>query len=94
MKEINKKENEPKRGNEGLEILRAGINRFYSEGMIEWKLKDVLIHVGKSGLHMDEPLVEQTFKEWEKMGVIEIVGKEDCFFRVLRPFPHQDAEIK
>lgn len=69
--------------------LMGGIKRFYSEGYNSWKKKDLLaeLNVDSEDI-LTHPRVEQAFIDWQQQGFIEVVGRDDCYFKVLKPFPH------
>jgi len=69
--------------NEMLDIVRAGIRRFYDEGHYKWTKRSFEdFFDGK--IPLSNPQVQSKLKEWEKNGAIRVVGKEDCYIEVLR----------
>ncbi len=68
-----------------LGVAQAGINKSWSEGFYEWSNEEfgVLLH---ERVDLEDPRVQAGLQEWEKAGVIQLVGKEDVYFKVLKPF--------
>ncbi len=71
-----------------IEIMKAGIERFYSEGYTRWSRIN-FEKVLQPGLRSNDPRVQELLREWEKTGVIRIVGTEDCYIEILKQFPKE-----
>ncbi len=72
--------------NELLEILASGFKRFYSEGHSKWSKALVQAAIQPAGVvrSLDEPEVQAVLKELEKMGLIRLLYKDECYLEVLR----------
>jgi hypothetical protein len=71
-----------------VKIVKAGIDRFYSEGYTRWS------RVNFEKLLQPEPTpndprVQELLREWEKTGVIRVVGTDDCYIEILKQFPDE-----
>jgi hypothetical protein len=80
---------------ERLEILKAGINRFFNDGLYQWDAKaaqGVLMAMWPEEIDPRDPIVIEKLKEWERLGVIKFVGTDECFFRVLKKFEREPDE--
>ena len=74
---------------ERLEILKAAIDRFFYDGSNKWDIKSVrgvLMAFWPDEVDPRDPAVVKKLKEWEKIGVIQFIGTDECYFRVLKRF--------
>ncbi len=69
-----------------VEIMKAGIDRFYSEGYVRWSRIN-FEKLLQPELTPNDPKVQELLHEWEKMGVIRVVGTDDCYIEILKQFP-------
>jgi hypothetical protein len=69
-----------------LDVAAAGIDKSWSEGLYEWSREGFngLLH---HRINPEDSRVLAALREWEKAGVIHFVGREDVYFKVLKPFP-------
>jgi hypothetical protein len=66
--------------NERIQLVKAGLNRFYSEGYTKWS-EENLTKIFAGVLKDDE--IEFLYM-LEKKGYVELIKDADCFIRVLR----------
>lgn len=69
-----------------LGVAEAGIDKFWSEGSYEWSKENFSI-VLHNRVDLEDVRIQTALRAWEKDGVIQFVGREDVYFRVLKPFP-------
>lgn len=74
---------------EALAILRAGIDRFYSEGMTTWS-KDQINRALKGVVTWDHPSVQSALRDWEERGIIRVLQTDDAYIEILHPFPDDE----
>lgn len=70
---------------ESLDVIKAGIERFYSEGYIKWSKKNFL-KLFNEDIDINDPEIISVLEEWEKNGIIRFVGKDEVFIEVLKTF--------
>jgi hypothetical protein len=69
-----------------IRILRAGLDRFYSEGFYKWpRSKLTALFHRDSDLENED--VQAALTQWEHQGIVRVQRKEDCYLEVLTPFP-------
>jgi|GEM_PF-2897929 hypothetical protein len=68
-----------------LDVIKAGIERFYSEGYIKWSKKNFL-NLFNEDIDINDPELISILQEWEKNGIIRFVGKNEVFIEVLKTF--------
>ncbi len=68
-----------------LDVLRTGLDRFYHEGHYVWTKSQIAAILGSVDA-VNSALVQSTFAQWEREGKIELLGAEEEYLRVLRPF--------
>jgi len=71
---------------EGIRILKAGMDRFYTEGALKWTPEAVSGSMHHA-ITLDDPRFVAILKQWENEGYIKYVNSEDCLFEILKPFP-------
>ena len=69
-----------------MEIVKAGIDRFFSEGYLQWSRDNFRKLLG-SELHLEDDRVVFTLYGWEDAGIVQFVGEDDPYIEVLRAFP-------
>jgi hypothetical protein len=69
-----------------LDIAKAGIDRFYSEGYVRWSRENFQRLLGHK-VDIEDPCIQSALRAWEEIGVIRLVGQDDCYIEVLKPFP-------
>lgn len=69
-----------------LNILAAGINRFYTEGYVRWSRENVQKVLGDK-INIESPCVQSALQAWAKAGIIHLLRTEEEYFVVLRPLP-------
>lgn len=70
-----------------MEILKAGIGRFYDEGYTCWSREKFNALLANLGTFWADARVRRTLREWEAAGVVTVDdGSESCFLRVHRSF--------
>jgi hypothetical protein len=65
-----------------LDALQVGMERIRSRGQTEVSRAVLANMFGDEG-HLDHPRVQQRLREWSDAGAVEIVGREDCYLRIL-----------
>lgn len=68
-----------------IEIVKAGLNRFYSEGYAKWTQKTFfsLFNNGEE-IDFDDDRIQSSLKNWEAEGFIRITKYEYCYIEVLK----------
>ena len=59
---------------------RAGLNRFFDEGMSRWpeeKLRPLFSHAD-----LDHPAIQKALSEWESSGYITLDRSPDCYLTI------------
>lgn len=69
-----------------MQIAKAGIDRFFSEGYSQWSRDNFQKLLGPS-VSVDDDRVLFTLYGWEDAGIIQFVGESETHLRVLRAFP-------
>ncbi len=69
-----------------MQIAKAGIDRFFSEGYSQWSRDNFQKLLGTS-LSVDDDRVLFTLYSWEDAGIVQFVGESETYLRVLRGFP-------
>ena len=64
----------------GVEVIIAGINRFYSEGYREWSKDNFYKLLSEAPEIIEEDLVRILVRK----GFVEYVGEDELFVRVLK----------
>ena len=72
------KKNRSEDFSENWDVIKAGIERFYSEGYIKWSKKNFLKLFSKD-VDINDPAIISVLKEWEKNGIIRFVGKDEVY---------------
>ena len=70
---------------QALDIVKSGIDRFFTEGFTIWS-RETFQSALKLKIDINDPRIQSTLQEWEKMGVINYVGEDDSYFEVLKEF--------
>lgn len=69
-----------------LQVAKAGIDRFFSEGYHQWSRDSFQRLLGPDvGLNDDRVLF--TLYGWEDAGIVQLVGEDEAYVEVLRGFP-------
>jgi hypothetical protein len=69
-----------------MDAIQHRIDRFLSEGQEEWSKKNLSDHFN-DGVDLDDDRIQAALRGWEKAGIIQLIGREDVYFKVLKPFP-------
>lgn len=69
-----------------IEVVKAAIDKSYSEGYWKWT-KQNLFNRFLDDVDLNDPRIQNILRKWEKDGIIRFVGKDDCYFEVLKYFP-------
>ena len=64
----------------GIEVIIAGINRFYSEGYSDWSKANFKKLLSEAPAIIEEDLVKILIQK----GFVEYVGEDELFVRVLK----------
>jgi hypothetical protein len=64
-----------------LDALQVGMERFRSSGMTAVP-RAVIANIIGDDRHIDDPRVQQRFREWQNAGTVEVVGRDDCYLRI------------
>jgi len=68
-----------------LGVLRAGLDRFYDEGHYVWSKLQIAKVLGGIDV-VNTPSVQGVLSQWEQEGFIKLIGNDQSYLRVLRPF--------
>ena len=69
-----------------LQVAKAGIDRFFSEGYFQWSQDNFHRLLGPD-VSLDDDRILFTLYGWEDAGIVQFVGKDDIYVEVLRGFP-------
>ena len=69
-----------------LRAFMAGINHFYWEGHEIWSKADAAGEL-RGEFDLDDPYIQAEFWKREDQGNINLLGAEDRYMEVLKPFP-------
>ena len=64
-----------------LDALQVGMERFRSHHNLDVPRSLLLTFFGDAR-HILHPRVVKRFMEWEQLGAVEFVGREECFLRI------------
>jgi hypothetical protein len=64
-----------------LDALQVGMDRFRGQG-VSAVPRTFLATVFGGEQHIDDPRVQQRFRDWQAAGGVEVVGTEDCYLRI------------
>ena len=65
-----------------IEIAKAGLNRFFSEGYTKWP-EDKLLALFDNR-PMSDPIVKKTIEAWENEGAVVLHRKHNNYLEILR----------
>ena len=74
---------------EMLDIIKRGLSRFYSEGFTHWTKQD-LLNSFKKDVDINDPRIQATLQSWQSKGYIRLVGDNDQYLTVYKPFPSSE----
>jgi len=74
---------------EMLDIIKKGISRFYDEGFTHWTKQD-LLNSFKKDVDINDPRIQVALQSWQSKGYIQLVGDDDQYLEVNKPFPSSD----
>lgn len=69
-----------------LQVARAGIDRFFSEGYLQWS-RDSFQRLLGPDVSLDDDRVIFTLYGWEDAGIVQLIGEDEAYLTVLRDFP-------
>jgi len=69
-----------------LQVARAGIDRFFSEGYLQWS-RDSFQRLLGPDVSLDDDRVLFTLYGWEDAGIVQFVGNDEIYVEVVRGFP-------
>lgn len=69
----------------GIEIAKAGLNRFYEEGYTRWPLDKLRTIFQKNDL--ESPEIAAALKEWEKSGWVQLPKTDEEYLVLLQLIP-------
>jgi hypothetical protein len=64
-----------------LDALQVGMERFRSSGMTAVP-RAVIANIIGDDRHIDDPRVQQRFREWQNAGTVQVIGGDDCYLRI------------
>ncbi len=67
-----------------LDSLQVSLDRLRSRGT-DAVPRALLIHMFGDVVHLNHPRVIERMRAWEERGVIEFVGRDDCYLRIRGP---------
>lgn len=74
---------------EMLNIITRGISRFYYEGFTSWTKQD-LLNSFKKDVDINDPRIQAALQSWQSEGYIRLVGDNEEYLEVYKPFPSSD----
>lgn len=69
-----------------LQVAKAGIDRFFSEGYTQWPRESFQRLLGPD-VSLDDDRIRFSLYGWEDAGIVQFVGEDQIFVKVLRAFP-------
>jgi hypothetical protein len=64
-----------------LDALQVGMERYRSSGMTAVP-RAVIANIIGDDRHIDDPRVQQRFREWQNAGAVQMVGTPECYLRI------------
>jgi len=66
-----------------LDALFVSMDRLRSRGTLD-VTRDLIVSFFGETQPLDDPRVVMVFEEWQKSGYVLIVGRDDCYLKILR----------
>jgi len=64
-----------------LDALQVGMERYRSSGLTAVP-RAVIANIIGDDRHIDDPRVQQRFREWQNAGAVQLIGAADCYLRI------------
>jgi len=68
-----------------VEIIKAGIERFYAEGYFKWS-KNSFLKLFNGSIEADDPQLKLLIAKWEASGSVKFCNTDECFVEILDYF--------
>jgi hypothetical protein len=64
-----------------LDALLVGMERIRARGLTEVP-RTLLLAIFGTDTHLHHPRVQARFRQWQAAGQVDVVGEEECYFRI------------
>jgi len=64
-----------------LDALQVGMERYRSRGVTDLPRATLTEMFGGDPV-LDDPRIQERFRQWQSAGIVEVVGRDECYIRI------------